>query len=154
MISLTNDRPHIAIKMLFPKRMSAASRRRVKKIQLIIQCLAARDMKVEDINTILQCSTSGSRKYLRDLVEVGLVQAWTESQSKGVFVTRYSLDAELVTIHKILQWEPDSVGLQVEIVSPKKEDSTALLKRRRVPLIKVSRDPLVAALFGAPGPRD
>lgn len=150
MPSLAYDRSRLALKMLFPKKMSEAADRRARNIQIIIRGLIEDDLTAEEIHGLLECSMSGVQKYLRQMKAVGLIQVWSESLSKGTCVTRYRLYADAMLVEKILAWEPNTCELLIEIKLGEDNVPDAVVPKKLPSAIKVSRDPLVEALFGPP----
>lgn len=99
---------------------------RIERLQLLAAAFARRTLRQADVAALLDCSPSGARNYLNELVEAGAIapcgaSAAERSFSKRAFVLR-----------------PDG---QRRVQSLLLEDCAPLLHQRR--------DPLVAALFGA-----
>lgn len=99
---------------------------RMERLQLLAAAFARRSLRQADVAVLLDCSPSGARNYLNELVEAGAIApsmatAGERSFSKRIFALR-----------------PDG---QRRVQGLLTEDCAALPH--------LQRDPLVAALFGA-----
>jgi predicted transcriptional regulator len=150
MTSFVKNGRHSVLRMFSTKNMSVANRRRAQDIQLIVRGMTDEGMTTEEIHELLECSMSGTQRYIRDLQLAGLIQVRSESISQGILVTRYGLTADSAMIGKIREWTPDSAEPSVDIRPRKRGPQGAGLRSKAVLAINVSRDPLVEALFGPP----
>jgi predicted transcriptional regulator len=133
---------------LFPRRLSPAGRRRVFNMQRILHELINNgEISAERIRSLLNCSVSGTKKYISELVGAGLIHELPGKKLRSQ-QSRYCLDNDRSTIDTILQWHPRDPMLEVKIRAIKLNLNDFILTEKSC--VKVFRDPLVTALFGPP----
>lgn len=144
-------------------RNTLATRRRIANIRLIIDTLPAREMDIDDICALLQFSPSGARKYISELLAGSVIEIARYLDATATYSGRpaYRLAPDQVTINEYLaRLEKNMAAPQREPVAKSMfpqvpgrnfhimdDDTHFAVRIHRAP---VMRDPLVAALFGAP----
>lgn len=149
--------------MIERTRNTFATRRRIANIRLIIDTLPARDMDIDDICALLQFSPSGARKYIGELLADSVIEIARYRDATATYLGRamYRLALDQAGVDEFLtRLEKTAVTPKREpIIKPKfpqvpgrkfhimGDDAHFAVRIHRAPAV---RDPLVAALFGAP----
>ena len=150
-------------------RSTAATGRRNASLRRLVAEFSLREMTVPDVANFLDFSTSGARKYIRDLREAGVIELARYIEGTATYlgkaVYQISPDPERVKAFLAAICQPKREGAAPRKERPGlREQSMAGTGRHfhiladdthyaiRVNRSPVARDPLVAALFGpAPG---
>ncbi|WP_165391023.1 MULTISPECIES: winged helix-turn-helix domain-containing protein [Pseudoduganella] len=148
-------------------RSTSATLRRIENMQKLIGELQQHEMLADEIAWFLKFSPSGARKYIRDLREAGVIELARYIEGTATYlgkaVYRLTPDAERVQAFLAAIAQPKREGTPPRKERPSlREQSMAGSGRHfhiladdthyaiRVNRGPVTRDPLVAALFGAP----
>jgi hypothetical protein len=123
---------------------------RVERLNLLAAAFSRKDLGHPDVAALLACSASSARNYLFALLDAGLIEQIPREQRAGHSIKPVYRLASTMRI-------PD----RGETI-----DGAGDIRPRELPgmgrfidfssdagAIAVRRDPLVTALFGAPGPR-
>ncbi|WP_090436942.1 MULTISPECIES: winged helix-turn-helix domain-containing protein [Telluria group] len=149
-------------------RSTSATLRRIENMQKLVAELQNHEMLADEIAWFLKFSPSGARKYIRDLREAGVIELARYIEGTATYLGKavYQLtpDAERVQAFLAAIAQPKREGAPPRKERPSlREQSMAGNGRHfhiladdthyaiRVNRGPVQRDPLVAALFGAPG---
>jgi len=148
-------------------RSTSATLRRIENMQKLIGELSMHEMLADEIAWFLKFSPSGARKYIRDLREAGVIELARYIEGTATYLGK--------AVYQLTP-DPDRVkAFLAAIVQPKREGAPPRKERPgireqsmagagrhfhiladdthyaiRVNRGPVMRDPLVAALFGAP----
>lgn len=149
-------------------RTTTATARRVENMQGLISELATRDMLADEIAWFLKFSPSGTRKYVRELRDAGVIEVahYVEGKENYIGKAVYQLTPDQERIKDFLAAiaEPKLEGKTPPQRLKLREQSLAEAGRHlhimaddthyviRVHRKPAGRDPLVAALFGNVGP--
>ena len=148
-------------------RSTSATLRRIENMQKLIAELQNHEMLADEIAWFLKFSPSGARKYIRDLRDAGVIELARYIEGTATYLGKavYQLtpDAERVKAFLAAIAQPKREGAPPRKERPSlREQSMAGSGRHfhiladdthyaiRVNRGPVTRDPLVAALFGAP----
>jgi DNA-binding Lrp family transcriptional regulator len=148
-------------------RSTSATLRRIENMQKLIAELQNHEMLADEIAWFLKFSPSGARKYIRDLRDAGVIELARYIEGTATYLGKavYQLtpDAERVKAFLAAIVQPKREGAPPRKERPSlREQSMAGSGRHfhiladdthyaiRVNRGPVMRDPLVAALFGAP----
>jgi hypothetical protein len=159
-------KPALSLAPIERVRSTSATLRRIENMQKLIGELALHEMLADEIAWFLKFSPSGARKYIRDLREAGVIE-----------LARYIEGTATYLGKAVYQLTPDPERVQAflaAIVQPKREGAAPRKERPslrdqnmagsgrhfhiladdthyaiRVNRGPVTRDPLVAALFGS-----
>jgi DNA-binding Lrp family transcriptional regulator len=160
------ERAPISMAPIERVRSTSATQRRIENMQKLIGELAQHEMLADEIAWFLKFSPSGARKYIRDLRDAGVIELARYIEGTATYlgkaVYQISPDPERVKAFLAAIVQPKREG-----VAPRKErpglreqnmagtgrhfhiladDTHYAIRMNRTP---VTRDPLVAALFGA-----
>lgn len=112
--------------------MRPSTQLRAVRLHQLIHALSARDLGNLDAATLLNCSASGARNYLLELLDAGVVTATSYSGAgPGAEKIVYCLNADQAIVHRFL-----------DLLCKRSACSTGAGPT-------TARDPLVMALFGA-----
>lgn len=160
------ERAPISMAPIERVRSTSATQRRIENMQKLIGELSTHEMLADEIAWFLKFSPSGARKYIRDLREAGVIELARYIEGTATYLGK--------AVYQISP-DPDRVkAFLAAIVQPKREGAAPRKERPglreqsmagngrhfhiladdthyaiRVNRSPVSRDPLVAALFGA-----
>lgn len=139
---------------------------RIAQIKKLIDGLRAREMMRDEISNLLGNSPSGTRKYLRDLRDLGIVQIARYAEGTANFLggAVFGLVDDEARIADFIEsiertqelpvhTGPSRSGLDKAQPDPTRhfhilQDDVAF--QVRISRAPVMRDPMVTALFGAP----
>ncbi|WP_426193447.1 hypothetical protein [Massilia sp. DWR3-1-1] len=116
-----------------------SSARRIDKLGALVAAFAARDLGNAGVALLLECSLTAARNYLAELLDAGVIDAHPVRQAAGCLdrtLYRRSADPLAAGVFLAALTRADCVAG----CSPGAGSAPA------------RRDPLVAALFGAPRP--
>lgn len=142
------------------QRQTMATERRDTNFRILIAEFARRELTGPDVEELFGFSPSGARKYLRDLCEAGVAQIdRIGGEGKRVWPI-FKATADQVAVEKFLALlgMPQQPKAPKEKTAPLREVSPGRFLhvmgddepyRVRPSSKLVSRDPLVAAIFGA-----
>ncbi|CAN7458053.1 winged helix-turn-helix domain-containing protein [Pseudoduganella sp. LjRoot289] len=148
-------------------RSTSATLRRIENMQKLIAELQQHEMLADEIAWFLKFSPSGARKYIRDLRDAGVIELARYIEGTATYLGKavYQLtpDPERVKMFLAAIVQPKREGAPPRKERPSlREQAMAGAGRHfhiladdthyaiRVNRGPVTRDPLVAALFGAP----
>lgn len=135
---------------------------RVEKIKLLIDTFRKRDLMRDEVGHVLGYSPSGARKYIKDLREFGVIELARYVEGTATFlgypVYKLTSDAQrvedfLATVESNMQMPARGQGEFKAVVDPTRHFHIMqddVQHAIRVSRVKVARDYLVTALFGAP----
>ena len=159
-------RPPISMAPIERVRSTSATLRRIENMQKLIGELSGHEMLADEIAWFLKFSPSGARKYIRDLREAGVIELARYVEGTATYLGKavYQLtpDPERVRAFLAAIVQPKREGAAPRKDRPGvREQSMAGSGRHfhiladdthyaiRVNRGPVTRDPLVAALFGS-----
>jgi hypothetical protein len=159
-------RPPISMAPIERVRSTSATLRRIENMQKLIGELSGHEMLADEIAWFLKFSPSGARKYIRDLREAGVIELARYIEGTATYLGKavYQLtpDPERVRAFLAAIVQPKREGAAPRKDRPGvREQSMAGSGRHfhiladdthyaiRVNRGPVTRDPLVAALFGS-----
>jgi DNA-binding Lrp family transcriptional regulator len=160
------ERAPISMAPIERVRSTSATQRRIENMQKLIGELATHEMLADEIAWFLKFSPSGARKYIRDLRDAGVIELARYIEGTATYlgkaVYQISPDPERVKAFLAAIVQPKREGAPVRKERPGlreqnmagtgrhfhilADDTHYAIRMNRTP---VSRDPLVAALFGA-----
>lgn len=145
-------------------RNTASTRERVRKTIILIEEFRVRSMSQPEVSELLKFSTSGTRKYLRDLRDAGIIRQEIEDEEIALN-TKYRITEDNALVDTVLQGlragsvvvvraEPQSVrdgGVPTvtRTVGTTQHSLKGILVPSPVREKHVFRDPMVSALFGS-----
>jgi hypothetical protein len=136
---------------------------RIERLGALVAAFSARDLGPAGIATLLRCSGSCARNYVTELVDAGVVKPMPGDRSeacvdKNVYrlnPNRRLVDAFLASLEA---YRPDALTRATHIAGhhdrhcgASAPDPLAACGNRSAAKMVARRDPLVTALFGAPG---
>lgn len=145
--------------------LRASSARRIEQLRALVAELMMRDIGYVGVATLLKCSQSAARIYVQELRNAGIITASPIRQPPDCvdkFAYRLHSDPQQVRAFLATLSQPQ----RCNISSPRKgghtDEASSNVRRfhimqddanisLRVSDAPAQRDPLVAALFGAPG---
>lgn len=146
------------------KRNTAVTRERVRKTIILIEEFRVRPMSQTEVCELLKFSSSGARKYLRDLRDSGLIVPVIEGE-KIVLHTKWRITDEADLVESILtelragsivvvRAVPQSVRdfgtpTLIRTVGTTQHSLKGVLAINPVRAHHAFRDPMVSALFGS-----
>jgi DNA-binding Lrp family transcriptional regulator len=159
------ERAPISLAPIERVRSTSATQRRIENMQKLIGELQTHEMLADEIAWFLKFSPSGARKYIRDLREAGVIELARYIEGTATYlgkaVYRISPDPDRVKAFLGAICQPKREGAAPRKERPGlREQSMAGTGRHfhiladdthyaiRVNRSPVTRDPLVAALFG------
>lgn len=135
---------------------------RIDRLLILVAALQARHLMREDIGGILQVGPSGVRKYIKDLGAAIEIDRYVDGNNRfiGFPVYRLAMTAEeaqaylagLASSPTKLPCRPSASALSIAAKDPSRhfhilaDDTHYAIRLNRTP---ATRDPLVAAFFGA-----
>jgi hypothetical protein len=160
------DRKPLSLASIERVRSTSATLRRIENMQKLIAELQQHEMLADEIAWFLKFSPSGARKYIRDLREAGVIELARYIEGTATYLGKavYQLtpDAERVKQFLGAISQPKREGAPPRKERPSLRDQAMAGAGRhfhiladdthyaiRVNRAPVTRDPLVAALFGA-----
>jgi hypothetical protein len=143
--------------------MRKSSLRRIEKLHVLVAQLIMRDIEPNTVVTVLMCSPSAARNYVEQLRDAGLIKLVPVRSAAGrVGRTAYRLhhDRERVSAFLTTLSEPGHGGKIStrnggHAIEPRSHRRFHIMRddvgiSLRISNAPAQRDPLVAALFGAP----
>jgi hypothetical protein len=147
-----------------PTLLRPSSARRIGNLRALVAEFAERDIGGAGAALFLGCSLTAARNYISELLDAGVVAARPVKQAAGAIDrTLYELTADPLVVHRFLATlvrTQGAVGISARRGAEGMEAKPDASHVHRVWLdtglslsmsnVPARRDPLVAALFGAP----
>jgi hypothetical protein len=130
---------------------------RIERLTVLIAAFSANDLRQIDVAALLKCSTASARNYITDLMDAGVIAPSSHDQvNRGTFQLRYSLSADTFIVEEFREALANPRQGNITRAASVKKDvylacsAPAGIEGADQPQVVARRDPLVAALFGAP----
>lgn len=134
---------------------------RIERLTALMAAFSANDLRQADVAALLKCSAGSARNYVIDLMDAGVIAPSSDYQvARGTFQLRYRLSSDAFIVDEFREalanprqsniTRAASVKKNVHLAWRSPAGVEGADQPHSIRHVIARRDPLVAALFGAP----